>query len=527
MKLNKRGYFRDETFLFFAMIFVVIAVTFWFVDDSVIRAGYAVADCVDDDSDNYFDENCVLTDLGCTEETAFVSDASNQVNVDAGQDYIVYKDDSSGAWQVYIYDLNSGTSSLLSSSEISLNPRISEPYIVWQGYDSGVWNIYLYDLTTGSSSVVSTSLFNQVAPDVSSSGIVWSDQRSGEWDIYGFNFVTGVEQAMITDSGNQIAPKIYGNYVVYVDDSAGNQNVYLYDVTTGTKTQVSSGSSKDNAADVNSMYIVWESLESGTWDIYVYDIASGVSSAIASSSSEERLPKISENLIAWMQDDDIYYYDFEQGVVSAMINDDYVQRTPAVYGNVVYWLDYRNGNWDIYGKVANPSCDVSILGDCDDSDSLVNPGAEEICDDLIDNDCDGEIDCDGVLGNETEIMNETVDYECTIDGDCESGNYCSGGYCIVETLDCGSEWDCSNVEWGNCEGGISVRDLSLCAIQPSGEECYNEEYLPESEMECVEDEGALQSASVNEDVPVFTWLNLVLVVSILIGFYLVKLKKSN
>jgi hypothetical protein len=34
--------------------------------------------------------------------------------------------------------------------------------------------------------------------------------------------------------------------------------------------------------------------------------------------------------------------------------------------------------------------------DCDDGDGAVNPGAEEICDDLIDNDCDELTDADDV-----------------------------------------------------------------------------------------------------------------------------------
>ena len=33
-------------------------------------------------------------------------------------------------------------------------------------------------------------------------------------------------------------------------------------------------------------------------------------------------------------------------------------------------------------------------GDCDDEDAAVNPGATEVCDDGIDNDCDGKTDTD-------------------------------------------------------------------------------------------------------------------------------------
>lgn len=36
---------------------------------------------------------------------------------------------------------------------------------------------------------------------------------------------------------------------------------------------------------------------------------------------------------------------------------------------------------------------TATTGDCDDVNSAVNPGVEEICGDKIDNDCDGTIDC--------------------------------------------------------------------------------------------------------------------------------------
>jgi hypothetical protein len=39
-------------------------------------------------------------------------------------------------------------------------------------------------------------------------------------------------------------------------------------------------------------------------------------------------------------------------------------------------------------------CPNGTEEDCDDDNSNVNPGAAEVCDDLIDNDCDGLADCD-------------------------------------------------------------------------------------------------------------------------------------
>ena len=48
---------------------------------------------------------------------------------------------------------------------------------------------------------------------------------------------------------------------------------------------------------------------------------------------------------------------------------------------------------DGYGDPANLRCSFPEL-DCDDTDPNVNPGAEEICDDSIDNDCDGLTDED-------------------------------------------------------------------------------------------------------------------------------------
>lgn len=58
---------------------------------------------------------------------------------------------------------------------------------------------------------------------------------------------------------------------------------------------------------------------------------------------------------------------------------------------------YRDGDSDGFGDVAVEACGVSsghveVSGDCNDGDSGVYPGAEEICGDGVDQNCNGEAD---------------------------------------------------------------------------------------------------------------------------------------
>jgi hypothetical protein len=53
----------------------------------------------------------------------------------------------------------------------------------------------------------------------------------------------------------------------------------------------------------------------------------------------------------------------------------------------------QDNDHDGYGNPGVSSCPNGSQTDCDDGNALINPGASEICNDVLDNDCDGLTDC--------------------------------------------------------------------------------------------------------------------------------------
>ena len=91
-------------------------------------------------------------------------------------------------------------------------------------------------------------------------------------------------------------------------------------------------------------------------------------------------------------------------------------------------------------------------------------------------------------------------------------------------MDCAAQWDCSNVEWTPCVDGIATRDLTQCQIQPSDAECFNEENIPSSSQSCkqeapVSPKETTTKQTVTEEVPIFTWINILCIMGLLTAYY--------
>ena len=122
---------------------------------------------------------------------------------------------------------------------------------------------------------------------------------------------------------------------------------------------------------------------------------------------------------------------------------------PNAVGCSVACTDADSDGYSIEGGACGPI-------DCDDSDALINPGAEEICDDGIDNNCNGHIDT-----ADRNAVNCPAG--CTdVDGD---GYSIEGGSCGPvdcndndETVNPGAAEICGDTIDNNCNNRVDARD---------------------------------------------------------------------
>ncbi|MAG11490.1 MAG: hypothetical protein CMI52_01645, partial [Parcubacteria group bacterium] len=135
---------------------------------------------------------------------------------------------------------------------------------------------------------------------------------------------------------------------------------------------------------------------------------------------------------------------------------------------------------------------VTKASDCDDENPHMFPGNEEDCDDLLDNDCNGEVDCKLEIDVEDQSgpcafkLNFTScddDNECTFDdhcfdNECVSGGllYCDDGNVCTEDY-CDTQLGCSigyNENLCTSDGNPCTNDLCLggkCTHQPNSFGC--------------------------------------------------------
>jgi len=282
-----------------------------------------------------------------------------------GQNYVVYNRSNEDTMRVY----NIGTSTLSYITGYQGYVKAMDgDNIVFRGMD---WNLYLYDLATNTATPITTGGNNQLGADIDISGdyVVYNGINSYK-DLWLYKISTAaVTQLTFTTDVDDIT--IDGDYVVFQRYNSGYK-LELYEISTATTSDITATFGSYGMAVLSGDKLAYGDYTSGITEVILHDIPSAT------------------EMFSYDQDINSGIY-FSNGVL--MWNSgtpDCINPNNAETGTIEI-LSYTLA--DVYAA------------DCDDNDNSIYPGATEIPDDGIDQDCDG-VDLVGI--DENTVLEITI-----------------------------------------------------------------------------------------------------------------------
>ncbi len=193
--------------------------------------------------------------------------------------FAVAEVDSLAATNIVVRDLQTGTDTTIHVNTINSNPSISDDgryvaFMSWKNAGGGTFDVYLKDLSTGETTLLSKGINggnpdgNSYSPSISANGQVvafWSratnlvtGDTNSETDMFVFdravNSLQRLPMSQLTPDNSKIAITADGRYLAFrsdvdnpsLGDSNGHPDVFVYDRETQTFTLASSTNGTDS-----------------------------------------------------------------------------------------------------------------------------------------------------------------------------------------------------------------------------------------------------------------------------------------
>lgn len=178
-------------------------------------------------------------DTGMTRLLSPDTQQSNQEFPDIWDDTVVWQgmDVINGTYDVYLCNITSGVIQQLTPDTPTSDqqyPRIENDLVVWQDNRNGVYNIFIHDLATGTSSMLTNGTADQTKPAVSGNRVVWQDDRSGVRQIY---LLTSGDSSTcpVADFTANTTSGVLPFSVSFTSQSTGEPTHWIWDFGDGTR----------------------------------------------------------------------------------------------------------------------------------------------------------------------------------------------------------------------------------------------------------------------------------------------------
>jgi len=148
----------------------------------------------------------------------------------------------------------------------------SDDRIIWQDNRTGDFDVYIYNVTSDEIIQIQINDSDQLNPAIQDDLVVWQDNRSGYWDIVLFNLTSDEELRFSENESDQVNPAVTDGWIAWQGNQTGNWDIYLYNITDNETLQVTDNESDELDPVLSPNLLAWNDNSTGYWDIYVYPL---------------------------------------------------------------------------------------------------------------------------------------------------------------------------------------------------------------------------------------------------------------
>lgn len=324
--------------------------------------GLAVGACTDETLPTQLAEAAapVLSLLTGGAESPVIAQSGIQFHPAVDGSRVVFGDNRSGNYDVYMRDVASGVETRITSdSDTQQHPGVSEDFVVWEDWRGAGVKIRALDLRTMTEFQPEVGgAGSESMPRLSGHRVVYGTNRASNHDVYMFDLESRTEVAIANQPGaTSHDPDIGGDLVVWQENWGGadDADIVMRSVAggvPGAAVQITNSPAAQSNPATDGVRVVYQDVRHGNSEIYMYDPATGVETRVTSNPAAQRNPDVWGDVIVWEDErngnSDIYAYDIATGTEHRVTTSGANQVQPSIHGRRIVWHDGRNGTADVY-----------------------------------------------------------------------------------------------------------------------------------------------------------------------------------
>jgi hypothetical protein len=242
----------------------------------------------------------------------FDAPVADQDFLDAEAGWVVWRDQRSGAWDIYVAPVDGSTppQALTGDGRNHERPRTDGYLVVWQDRRAdGSWDVWAKTLGTAEPAfaVAPSAAFDQTRPTVFWPWVVWQEMPVADptapEQLVAYNLLDDTTRLVDGTTQDQLDPFVHGDLVVWQDfRDVGFGEIYLQDLSTGVTERITFNAGGQYHPVVQFPWVVWADNRDGDFDLYAKNLLAPVERALTDTPENETRPSIEGEWIVYTDD---------------------------------------------------------------------------------------------------------------------------------------------------------------------------------------------------------------------------------